>query len=98
MKRCSTSVAIKEMQIKTMITFYYIQRLKLLEFASQSTREEGALQRKSSKNLHRGLKLWLNITLSMCRVKLNEAGQEQLTGKENYPGRFLEFIEALKIT
>lgn len=74
------------MQIKTIMSFYYMERLKQLGFARQSPGEERALQRKSSKNLQRSLNLWLSINLSMHRVKLNKVGRKQLTRKDNFPG------------
>ena len=51
-----------------------------LEFVGQSTREEGAIQRKNFQNLHRDLlDLWLNTSLHKHRVKFHIAGQRTTT-------------------
>jgi len=52
------------------------ETLKRLECVKQNTRELGAWQRKSSRNLHKGLlSLWLLIKLFLCRGELHEVGQ-----------------------
>lgn len=51
-----------------------------LGFAEQSSGEEGAMQRKSSRKLHRNpLSLWLNTWLCMCMMSLHEFRNKENT-------------------
>lgn len=83
-KRCPTSVAIQEMQINTMMSFYYTERLKQNLQGRVLERTELCRER-APKICKRGLNLWLNINLSMQTEKLDEPGQE-LQGKEIFHG------------
>lgn len=53
-----------------------LEKLRWLEFAGQSTREEEMMQGKSSRCLHRDpIESWLNIMMCLQKVKVYRVGK-----------------------
>lgn len=54
-KKHSTSLAMRELQIRIMMSYHCMGWVRELEFARQSAGKGRAMQRASSRNLRRGL-------------------------------------------